>query len=175
MSVNCLIQSRLWFLLSFSTSLVVCQIAQTSCWIEFPFEKPVSQTECKLIWNLSSGSQIGNQCMLPPGGMCLSASEVKHFMKTSLSCLWKLWQLMLPQTLKSAKMGYIWKFVSRRLMSHSLLEESNVHYCRLNAYKVVQYILDKLNGKWPREQNCYRRWRNVELFYPQPTHILPQL
>lgn len=35
---------------------------------------------------LSSAAQIGNQGVLPPGGVCLLASEVKYFMQPSLAC-----------------------------------------------------------------------------------------
>ena len=69
----------------FSTSIVRSQRAQPSRWIEFLFEWFVGQTECKLLWNLSSAAQIGHQGMMPPGGMCLLASEVKHFMEPSLA------------------------------------------------------------------------------------------
>ena len=74
--------SNLSFL--FSTSTVRSQIAQPSRWIEFLFEWFVGQTESKLLWNLSSAAQIGHQGMMPPGGMCLLASEVKHFVEPSL-------------------------------------------------------------------------------------------
>ena len=68
----------------FSTSTARSQRAQPSRWIEFLFEWFVGQTECKRLWNLSSAAQIGHQGMMPPGGMCLLASEVRHFMEPSL-------------------------------------------------------------------------------------------